>query len=229
MSVILDLIIVAILIIFTILAAKKGFVKSVVEVAGFVLAIFLAFTFSTPVTNFIYEKAVNPAIHSTVEAAVGNTYSNIDSSVTDAVTEKLPGFIANNMDALSIDLTGILSDNYGSPSEVADAVCDNVVRPVITSILSSVITVLLLIILMIAFRFLAKFINKIFSFSIIGTANKLLGAAIGLVKGAGVAVIFVLVVTFIISLTGGFFVFTKEYADSSVLFRFISGILPFNF
>ena len=54
---ILDLIIVAILVVFALLAAKKGFVKSVIEIAGFVLAIFLAFTLSSPATNFIYDKA----------------------------------------------------------------------------------------------------------------------------------------------------------------------------
>ena len=224
MYIILDLIIIAILAVFAILAAKKGFVKSVVEIAGFVLAIFLAFTLSTPATNFIYDKAINSGIHSTVETAVGDTYSNIDSAVAENITDKLPDFIADNA-----NIAGILSDNYTSPTEVADAVCADVVRPVVTAILNAVITAILLIALLIAFKSLAKLINKLFSFSIIGTANKILGAFIGLIKGIGVVVIFVAVITFIVNFNGGFLIFTKKNIDSSVLFNFISGILPFNF
>lgn len=223
---ILDLIIVAILVVFALLAAKKGFVKSVIEIAGFVLAIFLAFTLSSPATNFIYDKAINPAIHSTIEAAVGDTYSNIDSAVTENITNKLPGFIADNA---NLDVSGILNDSYASPSEVADAVCANVVQPVVTAILNAVITAILLVVLLIVFKFLAKFINKLFSFSIIGKANKILGAVVGLIKGAGVAVIFVAIISFIVNLNGDFLIFTKENIASTLLFDFISGILPFNF
>ena len=128
-----------------------------------------------------------------------------------------------------MDIAGILNDSYASPAEVADAVCANVVQPVVTAILNAVITAILLIALLIAFKFLAKLINKLFSFSIIGKANKILGAVIGLIKGMGVAVIFVAVIMFIVNFNGDFLIFTKENIDSTILFNFISGVLPFNF
>ena len=58
MSIILDLIIVFTILLFIIMSARKGFVRTLIEVVGFVAAIAVALSISTPVSDFIYEKTV---------------------------------------------------------------------------------------------------------------------------------------------------------------------------
>ena len=62
MGIILDLIILAIIVIFAFLSAKKGFVRTLIELVGFFLAIFIASSISPAISNGVYDKFIEPAI-----------------------------------------------------------------------------------------------------------------------------------------------------------------------
>ena len=51
MSYILDAIIILIVLFYVFISAKKGFVRTLIEVVGFVAAIVIAFTVSTPIAE----------------------------------------------------------------------------------------------------------------------------------------------------------------------------------
>ncbi len=219
MGFILDLIIIAIVVLCVILAAKKGFVKSVFNIAGFVAAIVLSITFSGPISDFMYEKTVEPVVVKTVEEMVTDS----EKLVSEEVFANLPDFIKNTAERFNINEESL--NVVGDSSAVAQKISNDVVKPVAYSILKAIISIVLIIVLSILFKFLAKLLNKIFSFSIVGTLNRTLGGVLGLVQGLTIVTIFVLAVNIVISFTGGFLFFTNESVEASNIFKEIASFL----
>ena len=227
MSIILDAIIVLIIILFVFLSAKKGFVRTLIEVVGFIAAITIALSLSTPIANFFYDSAVQPIVTKTVESVANDGSSNVNEAV-DAVWNKLPDFLTeSSFFNLSKDkLTDSISGNADTTELVSSI--NSFVKPPVSKLISVAVSVILVVVLLFVVRVLAKIVNKLFSFSLIGDINKTLGGILGLIKGAAVCVIFCMVVGLILSFTkNGFLIFTYDAINSSHLFKFIMGLSPF--
>ncbi len=226
MGIILDLIIVAIIAVTAIISAKQGFVKTVIEVVGFLLAIYLSFTLSTPVANFVYDKAVEPTVVTAIEQGIDDAATN----TVQSVHEKLPKFIKNNLEFFGVsdeELTGhVNSSAAGGASSIAATVSEKVVAPIVVSVVKTIVSVVLFIILLFVVRILAKLINKLFSFSLVGTLNKVLGAVLGAVKGTIFAAVFCAVAVFVGALAGGKIL---EAVDNSYICGFLNTLLGINF
>lgn len=230
MSYILDGIIVLIIAITVFLSAKKGFVRTLIEVVGLIAAIIVAFTFSTPVADSVYDKFVEPKIISTVEESFNNT-ANTATDTVDAVWTKLPKFMTNS-NFLNISKENVYeqikTDTSATATNMADTVSNSFVKPVVTKFVSLLFSVISVVVLIFVTKFLAKYINKLFNFSIVGKINKTLGGIIGLFKGVAVAIIFCLVISLIMSFTkNGFLIFTNDTVNSSYLFKFFTELFPF--
>ena len=62
-----------------------------------------------------------------------------------------------------------------------------------------------------------------FSFSLVGTANRVLGGIVGIPKGIIMAMVFCLVISLIVSFTtNGFLIFTDEAMEKSWFFSHLS-------
>lgn len=223
MNFVIDLIVVAIVAICVLLAAKKGFVKTLVEVVGFIAAISLTFTISTPLAEATYDKMIEPKI---IEAAV----NAVGESTENGAVNALPDFILNNASKLGIsveDFTSKITDNLttGTESAVRTASAD-VIKPIVTEILGLAYSVVIFFVLLFVVNFLAKIINKLFSFSVIGKVNRLLGGIIGVPKGIVFAILFCMIVSLIISLSGGFLMFTAENVEKTIVFKLLANIIP---
>lgn len=230
MSYVLDLIIVFIILLFVFLSAKKGFVRTLIEVIGFIAAIVIAFTFSSPVADAIYSKAIQPSVIKTVETTANNGISNATSAV-DAVWDKMPSFITESsffgFSKESVTAT-VQNETANDVTQIAQSISDSFVKPAVTKLLSVLISVVAIVVLLFIVKILAKHINKLFNFSVVGDINKTLGGVLGLVKGGAVAIIFCLLIGLILSFAkDGFLIFTYENINSSYIFKFLMGLSPF--
>ena len=226
MTILIDLIILAIILVCVLIYAKRGFVKSVFGVVGFVAAIVLAFMLSTPLSNFTYDKAIEPVVSTAIEKTLTEEVANSTQALSENVIEALPSFIKNNINEESFSKIDIL--NVDTAHSFSEKICEDIVKPAAISVLKIIFSLVLFAILSIALKFLVKLINKVFSFSIIGKVNTTLGAALGVIIGIIVAVVFVLAVNLIISFSGEFLFFTPDNISGTILFRFIIGLLPIN-
>ena len=85
---------------------------------------------------------------------------------------------------------------------------------------------LLFIALIIASKILARILNKIFSFSIVGKLNSILGGILGIPKGALLALIFCMLTILIVTVSkDGFWIFTDRAVESSYVFKWIYSFL----
>lgn len=228
MGIVLDVIVLAIIGITAVISAKKGFVATVVELVGLVLAFYLAFTLSSVAANFTYDKFISPSIKETIVEEIGDSVNK----TADSVWDSLPGIVVSGANTLGIekeDVFGGANDTASSTIEdIANTVDVKIARPVITTFIRFILGFILFIACIFLIKILAKLLNKLFSFSIIGKLNKLLGAVLGAGKGMVFATVFVLLLSTIAAVTkNGFLIFTNENIEKSAIFDFIAGFNPF--
>lgn len=227
MSIILDLIVAAIIIFTVMMSAKRGFVRVIIELAGFIAAIFITFTISTPLGNITYDKIIEPPALNAVEDATADSAA----LSVETLWEAMPEFVQDNAEKIGITKSAIeetLDNNAGSSAKsIAKAVSQQVVKPVVSELLALVYSVIIFILLLVVVKFLAKFVNRIFSFSLVGTLNRVLGGIVGIPKGIIIAILFCLIVTLITMFTSeGFLFFSEEVMDKTVIFKFLYEIIP---
>lgn len=225
MSLVLDLIVLAIILLCIVISAKRGFVKALIETVGFVLAIFLAFTISEPLAVTTYDKLLEPP----VVTAVAESGVQSSEDIADKIFEALPKLITDNLSRLGVE-TESVKENINTTAqngieETVSTVSQNVIKPVAVEFIGLLYSVLLAIIFMILVKPIAKIVNKLFSFSIIGKLNSGLGAILGLVQGVVFATVFCMVIATVVSFTqNGFLIFTPTNIDASNIFKFFTRI-----
>ena len=223
MSWILDLIVIAIVCVYAYISARRGFVRTIIELAGFV-AIFLVIPrFGTPISEKIFDTAFRSTVLTKVEAAVLET----GAEASEALNNVLPEFIVNGADFLGIDIAKTITAT-STASALAENITDSIVKPVVSSVIYAVLSLLLFGLGMYLVRVLARAVNSLFKISLVGKLNRLLGAVLGAAKGLVIAFIVCLVITIAISFTkNGFLFFTKENIEASLIFSKIAELNPF--
>ena len=226
MNWILDLIVVGIIVICIIVAYRRGFVRTFVEVAGCIAAILLAMSFGSVISGAVYDNMISPQLVKLTEETATSTAQDL----LDKGFEALPDFIENNADKFGISKDSIMQkvnelDN-GNAAETVEKALDATVRPLFVKIFGMLCSVLLFILLLFLVHILAKLLNKLFSFSIVGSLNRTLGGIIGLLQGLVYALIFCLIIGFISSVSSGEL---HDAVESSKLLKFFISITPFKF
>ena len=223
MSYIIDIIFLLILILCACLSAKRGFVRTAIEFLGFFAAFILAVYLSLPLANFTYDKFIEPSVIATYEEqAEEKTEKTVDS-----VWDKLPDFVtsyAENIGITKDKVSDKISQKVNSNSEeAAKNYSDNYVKPTAVKLLKMGYTVVLCIVLLIIVKLLAKALNKVFSFSVLGTFNRTLGGLLGVGKGIIIGALFCMAIKIIVDLTGAdFLFFTKDSVNKSVVIKFLA-------
>lgn len=226
MHFLIDLIVVAIIGICVLTSAKRGFVKVVIEVVGFVLAIILTFTISSPLATATYDKIIEPPILEATSNISADSIEEMKQSTIDA----LPKFVTENAELLGFSIEEFadkinaesLSSSMANPVQTAS---QQVIKPAVSKILELLYSIILMIVLMFIVKIVARFVNKIFSFSIIGKANSILGGVVGVPKGIIFAIVFCMIISLVMSFSGEFFIFTYENIEKTMLFKMFSQII----
>ncbi len=226
MSLIIDLIIVAIILLSVIISAKQGFVRTIVGAIGFVAAVVIAFSASEPLAQVTYDKFIEPPIVNSIsETATGTVTDTVD-----GVWSNLPSFVTDNSESFGINKESIKDSlTESGKGDIKDAltnISQTTIKPIFSGIVSTIYAVILLIILLIIVGFLAKLLNKLFSFSLVGKLNTTLGGVIGFVKGLVIALIVCEIIVLVISFTeNGIWIFNNENISNTILFKFLTNII----
>ncbi len=227
-GIILDLIIIAIVVLYIFISARHGFVRTLIEVAGFIAACVVAFTVSSPLADLTYDKIIEPKIISNIE--------QVTSDGGNAVAEKLWNSFPDIIKKYSADIgvneqafyDSINSTVAGGASDSAVKISENVTKPLIIKLVSALYSTVITIVLIIVSKYLAIIVNRLFKIPVIGKINAALGGVVGAVKGLAFAFVFCAVISIIILLTkNGFWIFNPENIESSNLFKLLYGFSPF--
>lgn len=160
MALIIDLIIVAIVLLFTFLGYKRGLVKLAIKLCTFFVAIILAFVLYKPMANFVVE---NTPIDESIESTIVSKILPENTSVNDEID-------------LSSDLPSIILKNSA-----------NTVQSIATSISTTIIEtgclLIIFIVVKIALKFVTFLADLIAKLPILKQFNKLGGTIYGVLEG----------------------------------------------
>ena len=120
MGIIVDLIIIAVVLLFIFLGYKKGLTGSLIKLLSFIIAIIVAFVLYKPVANAVIENTViDDNIRTTLSATLGvenkteNTEENVPSTIMDNINKEIEN-ATDEVKANVIDHTTITIVNIGS-------------------------------------------------------------------------------------------------------------------
>lgn len=160
MALIIDLIIIAIVLLFTFLGYKRGLIKLAIKLCTFIIAIIIAFMFYKPIAGVI----------------IANT--GIDETIQNTIVSKIlpEGVSAEEEVDLSSSLPNIILENS-----------QNTVQSIATSISTTLIETACLLIIFIAVKIVLKFVtflaDLIAKLPILKQCNKLGGTIYGVIEG----------------------------------------------
>lgn len=160
MSLIIDLIILAIILLFTFLGYKRGLIKLAIKLCTFIIAIVIAFLFYKPVANVI----------------ISNT--NIDETLQSSITERILPEGVSSSDEVQIynELPNIILQNS-----------QNTVQSISESFSTTIIETACLLIIFVAVKIILKFVtvlaDLIAKLPILKQFNKLGGTIYGVLEG----------------------------------------------
>ena len=183
MGIYIDMALLAIMLIFLIVSAKRGFLITLLEVLVFAIAVISAANLCKPAANSIYDTFIGPNITEKVSASLSEN-SDIMSSAgkASAVVDNLPKIIKNYILRTDPDENNITSEILNGDFSGTDA-AEKLSSDIVLSLLLSVV---------------AKWLNKICKLPLIGTANTVLGGAFGILKGL-IAVYFIGIILLLLS------------------------------
>ena len=222
MSIVLDVILVVIFAAFVLVAAKKGFVKTLLELVAVAAALVLAYQFSPVVAQGAYDGFVKESMITSIEEQINENFDTSTAAKKAEVTlEALPDFMVSLASSAGVEINDIkakIASEKFSSKNVATELVEKVAEPIVIGALTIVFFMILAIVLIFALKFVAHLVSKLFDVPLIGTANKILGGALGACKG-------VIVLLFLCTILD--FLFAKGDGELSVAVNdsFVIGLL----
>ena len=202
MAYVLDGVVILIMVLAIAFGYRRGFIRSIVQLVGLVAAFLLAFSFSETVSPYVYDSFINESLHETVSQALQAEGSSTAADRLDAAVEKLPAvvgdMISGNPQAQNmIESLGEKAD--ATAAQLADTLVTDIIRPIVVAVLRFVAFLVLFFVLLLLVKLLSGLVKPITKLPLIRQADGLLGACVGVLKGALFVVIAVTVMQLLAS------------------------------
>ena len=181
---IIDILIVAVVVIFGIIGFNKGFLKSFLSLFSWLVCILIAIFTAKYVAgwiNGIYD--LSGLIGGKIESALAQSISSFES------TEEIIANLPSDINGLLAQLIRVVFSNT-SVDMTSDATIANVVGNSLGHVCMLIIAgILVFIVLRIVLALLTKLFDNIAKTKILGGLNKILGLLLGMVKAACIVII----------------------------------------
>ncbi len=200
---IVDIIIIAIIVLFVIIGVKRGLAKTILNLAGLVLTAVSAYYISSFLSQLFYDMFIKQTVITNTQQIIEQ--NGIDYAVSnclEAVPQWINGIISFIVGAFGISLNEF-QNQITVPANIsssASQVIESVLAPVVTSVLSIILVIILFIIILIIVKKLVKLVLRIFNIPVIKQINQFLGGIVGLAEG----LLIVFIAVNIISMAAGF-------------------------
>ena len=223
-SLIIDIVLVAIVLITIFLSAKQGFIKVFLGLVGMVVALVCSLWISGIAAEFVFNKAIATAISSSIT----QTVENVGTQSAEAIVESMPETLYSAAQMLNVDLNGLIKQGLsnttnGSAQAISEALVENIAKPLVTSLVRFIIFLILYILIIVLIKLITNTLNLVAKLPLLSSANKLLGGVLGFVKG----LVIVCIICFALNtclqfLPNGLSVIDREALEASRIFSLFS-------
>lgn len=193
MNIILDLVVAAIMILSIVIAAKKGFFKTLLSGSAFVIALLLTVALVAPVRNMLAQSVIYDTTKDSISVWISDTVmgSLPDGDVT---VDQLREYTVEHeelcelINSLGMDTNALIDgmgQNYNDGVKTAvDRFADDVAAKVAMAAVGLIAAIVLFLILFVGVKLLARFMSAVIKkIPVLRTADGALGAVLGLVFG----------------------------------------------
>ena len=197
-ALILDILFVLVVAIFVFVGVKRGFIKSLIQSAKFLLTIVIAYFVGSPVAAFLKDKFVFKSVYDFWYEKINGIYQEANASVN---TEGLRNTIETAPDFLlapekKAEILASFSEESGTA--MVDSVTTSIANPIadgISNILGYALTfVVAFVLLTVVAWLLTKIADRV---PFIGTANRILGGVFGALVGIIILTVVAVIIGFI--------------------------------
>lgn len=185
MNFLVDFILLAIIILFTISGFKKGFVKTLISGVKNVVAFIVAFNFSSALgawlkKQFFMEKA-REAIKGKVAEFIG-TENATNSDVSNLLSSDHSGFLSF-VEKMGVDTDTVVDIAASHETEVIDRVSDYIAEPCVNALSTVIAFIILFVGTLLALLIIGAILNLIVKLPVLKGTNKILGGILGIAIG----------------------------------------------
>ena len=164
-------------------SAKKGFVAAAIDLIGYVAALIGARFISKFMANWIFEAILRPIAIDKVKGVL-DEYFTLDQLVSELekVVDELPAIVTNSINLEGEDIALRLQQTTGLGTDLVSGFTDAIVAPAIIGVMQVLIFIILFSLALYVVHLLSSLFQEMYRLPVIGTANSVLGGAIGLVE-----------------------------------------------
>ena len=225
MNWIIDLVVLALIVLAVVKAYKKGFLRSVLSLGGFLLAFIVSFTLGRALSEGIFDAMVRPWLTSTVETQV---VAGTNESLTAAVNnmyENLPGFLSGPLDFLFGSKDQMIANIQSTMNANSFGLTESIVeilKPMMVALIGILVIIVLMILCMIVLKIIDRVLIRVRHLPLIGTCDGILGAIVGVFQAILWMVFLVFLVKAVILLSSnGISWLNDSVIESTTLFRWL--------
>lgn len=236
MGIIIDIILVLIIVASTVIAFRRGLIRTVFSFVGAIVAIYLSIMLSNPVASLISTHFVSPAVKSYVistvdKSAIGKSYEDIqiDKDYLSEEMQKMPDSLKASLDLAGIDPEDVL-EKLESGVDV-DKIIDDICSPISYAVSRVIALVVLFVVLSAALWVITRLLTVVFGLLPVGKSiNKTGGAIFGVFRG--LVIVFIISTLFSALMIGtdpnSNNIFSKKTVESTYILKTISDFNPIN-
>ncbi len=188
MNWLLDGLTVAVIVLFTVSAYKKGFLNAVVRFLGTLIAFIFSMVASAPAAEFIFDNYLAESIASVVKTHMGSIKEVDVAAFADGMSElisDLPELFAKIME----NGFGVHAEEWyalvsaETVSNMTDAVIENIIAPLATGLIRVLVFCVVFALLKFLVNALAALLIGVNKLPLIGSLNEVLGGVVGAAQG----------------------------------------------
>ncbi len=226
MNLALDLCFLIILLVFTVVGAKRGIAKTVLELCAFFVSLVLAFSVCTPLATACYDNFMSDRTTEKIEESLNEEALNLENLNVSITTIGIPSFIEpfakEQAEQLKETLETVKKDSH-TKAQFAAKLEESVIRPITVKGLSALTFFIVFLVAAVLLRILAGFLAGLFKFPVVGAVNAVLGGVFGIVKGVLCVFIVGVILLFLSPQFGGAL---AQLTASSKILEFMQTTLP---
>ena len=235
MNALLDIFIVVIFIICVYFGYKNGFVKSVMGIISFIIAVVTAQLFTPQLSEFIYAKYIQPTfVNKIIEdlaAIIGRGTENLDlNKLLAEIPKEFDKIVTNygsNVDEVQTWLNTAVSNGT---SDVNNYVANNLVEPLSKNISDFISFTIIFFAVLIVCSILVAVINSIVKLPGLNFINRLGGTLMGVMYGItwGYIIVFLVSLALPYCAARDFITSASDVINNTTIFKWLYEHMPFD-
>ncbi len=207
-------------------SAYKGFFKSLIDLAGSLVAVVFARLLSQSLALPLYNSVIASGVEQTLANKLGDGATVDYSQQLEDIFSSLPESINGILQLLGIDkqmLFEKVSSANLNGDNLVESLMNSVVSPLVTAVLQFILFVILAIVLIVVVKIVAALLDKIIKkLPVIKSFNKTLGAVFGILRGLIDVVIISMLISVVVGLIGNQELIAS--VDNSIIVNTVSNI-----